>query len=350
MKHFTSNATSILIIETDPVKREMIQRTLAESEASIAIASSTTDAVAIAESSSSLRLIICRMHGVNIDGLELTRYLRAQPRDNKLTILIVVPEELLNQAGEAIEAGADDVLIEPFEARELRMLTDFFPSRRHRRIDAAHAANNGCPEPAKDSLNAAHSPATTSFVRPFFDTQSMRYTFQASPDQIEAWLTDERVTQVTLDRIMTCPECNAAPTFRFGCSHCGSAMVTQDNLIHHYACGHVGPESQFVHGHSDISCPKCRHSGLVAGSDFELTAGVFRCSDCSRTVNALSLIGHCVCCNHRFDAKTATIVDVQGFYVHGIRPIHLRTDSSPETRQNCESGKAQTTSPRRVTV
>ena len=143
-------------------------------------------------------------------------------------------------------------------------------------------------------------------IQPIFDAATQRYVYPTEAANIEVWDRDPDVIKVALDTVLTCPDCDAVPGFRFGCSDCGSGCTEQEMLIHHFACACVANESEFRDGR-DFVCPKCRVNGLVAGTDFETTAAGFTCSDCFAKVDQPELIGHCTQCSLRFPAHQATV-------------------------------------------
>ena len=62
----------------------------------------------------------------------------------------------------------------------------------------------------------------------------------------------------------------------------GSVKVTNERLIHHFACAHVAPVSDFEKG-GELVCPKCRMRRMIVASDFEYANGPYRCADCHRS-------------------------------------------------------------------
>jgi DNA-binding response OmpR family regulator len=343
---------SVLIVEDNHLTLALIQNTLDEARTRYQTCTSTQDGWNAVRTNPAITNVLVRMKSNDIDGCELTRRIRDVRSAEQLPVLMIVGEEQLELAGNALDAGANDVLIDPFEARELRMRINIHAGGTRHRVDMSHALENGKSEATDAVTENAQSTVTyadngiayeriSSFVVPVFDPVSMRFTYGASEEQVAAWKSDESVTKVALDQIMVCPCCSAVPTFRLGCGCCGSAAAMQESLVHHYACAHIGAESEF-HQDGQISCPKCRQKKLVAGSDFEVVPGGFACSDCGSRTSELQLIGHCLSCQHRFPAHEAAVVHLTGLHVHRIQEVKVESSEQSTTRQSVRSTLRET--------
>ncbi len=343
----------ILVVDSNLRTLRVIQNTFDEANVLYETCSGTEDGWNLVRTNPQLTSVLIRMKADNIDGCDLCRRIREVRSDEQLSILMIVGEDQLEHATSALEAGATDVLIDPFEARELRLRMNILSCSDRRRVDEAHSTTvpetEESPEPVTDSEVSGQSGQIPNLVMPKFDPQSQRFTYGASEDQIAAWKNDETVTKVALDQVLVCPCCAGLPTFREGCGNCGSAWTQPEALIHHYACAHVGPESDFRKGH-DLLCPKCRQTGLVVGSDFETVTGGYRCADCAARTSQSELIGHCLSCQHRFPATEAVSLELTGFHVHRVQEVDtavgtdrvIRENRSPQRRSVRE--KSRTTS------
>lgn len=138
-------------------------------------------------------------------------------------------------------------------------------------------------------------------------TFSLQHTLP--PEMLDQWVRAGALTKTVSDQILVCPHCSSLPTFRNGCRKCGSARVTQDELIHHYACAHVDRSLAFQK-EGGLVCPKCHVQKLIVGADFEYLSGQFCCSDCQWEDATLESIAHCLRCNYRFAAAEAAVQEV----------------------------------------
>ena len=315
---------TILVVEENPQTLRAIKDTFSEAGAKYVVCLSDDDAWSRIEANADFTCVLIRMDSGSINGCELCRRIRGLRSAESLPILMIVAEDQIELADRAIEAGATDILIDPFEPRELRMRTNVYPTSMRNRVDDGHQFTAAESMPAVESVNSSDatrpSQSHTSVVTPKFDPHLQRFTYGASEEQLAAWRNDESVTRIDLDRILVCPCCSGVPTFRMGCGCCGSAMTEPDTLIHHYACAYIGAEAEFRKGH-ELVCPKCRQKDLISGSDFETVLGGHMCADCHSRISQPELIGHCLSCQHRFPADQAVTIQLTAFHVHRVREI-----------------------------
>lgn len=314
----------ILIVEQDPQALRVIESTLTDANAKFEVCTSTEVAWTRFQADPSIKCVLVRMNSATIDGCELCRRIRDIESADSLPVLMIIAEEQIELAGNAVDAGATDIVIDPFEPRELRMRMNLTSNPRRSRIDESHQYAVAEEKPSNEAVNYLEPVQAvrrhTSVVSPKFDPQRQRFTYDASESQIARWKDDPSVTKTVLDKILVCPCCEGVPTFRMGCGCCGSAMTEPDVLIHHYACAYVGSDAEFRRG-GDLVCPKCRQTNLVAGSDFETVPGGHACADCGEHSSQSELIGHCLSCQHRFPADEAATQVLTAYHVHRVHEI-----------------------------
>ena len=153
---------------------------------------------------------------------------------------------------------------------------------------------------------------------PNFDHSRLAFTLPAAPAVYDNWAAAGVMQKVLLDKAMVCPRCGALPTFRNACRKCGSGRVTNDRMIHHFACAHVDFVEEFEAGDGELVCPKCRVKKLVVGSDFEFLIGEYRCQSCAWRDSDIQLYGHCLRCNNRFASHQAREQELHQYHVHRL--------------------------------
>lgn len=317
-----------LIIDDEVESLRVILSTLEDAQVPFINTATTEAAWQAFQEDSDISLVLLRLGSQNIDSLDLCQRIRSVRGRNDLSIIIILDENQLSKGAEALIAGASDLLIAPFEPRELRMRGNIVPPDQERRVDQAHTVAELSPELASEPQ----------LFLPSFEPATLKVGFGKLNGRVEQWKADADTKQITVDRIIVCPECEAIPTFRPGCGACGSAFVEQEILIHHFACAHVGPETEF-RGASGLVCPKCRLTDLIAGSDFEQIMGCLRCSDCEAIMAEPKSLGHCLSCQNRFLAEDGKLVDVVGYQV-GISASSAFI--APPNFQTAESRKNST--------
>jgi CheY-like chemotaxis protein len=159
-------------------------------------------------------------------------------------------------------------------------------------------------------------------IIPKFDPQSLQYRHPHAAEVLEKWAAVGVLRPFLLDRVDVCRLCRCVATFRQGCRSCGSARVTSQRHIHHFACAHAAPADSFQHG-GGVRCPKCRAEPLVVGRDFEYMAGPYRCADCQWTDSEYEHVGQCLGCGFRFARSQALEHDLTGFDVRRLDLLAL---------------------------
>ena len=300
------NIRKALVVEENHEVLKTIVSTLEDAQMAYTCASTQQQALDQLKSDQ-FSLAIVRGIGSNIRGTELCRAIRSNKTSEELSILIMLSEDQLASGAEALIAGANDLLIAPFEPRELRMRAKIVAPDQLRRFDESHTL-------------ATSGDGESNWFAPDFDPATHRISFGDQQSRVPIWESDPGTKKIALDEIITCPECGGIPTFRHGCGACGSAFVEKEVLIHHYACAHVAPEADF-RTPSGLVCPKCRLTDLVAGSDFEQTDGCYRCLDCDAISVETQLIGHCLHCQHRFAASEGKVQSIYGYQTGQQRSV-----------------------------
>lgn len=102
---------------------------------------------------------------------------------------------------------------------------------------------------------------------------------------------------VPVDRVFVCPGCHGyrVPVKEL-CPECHSSNLRTESSMHHFRCGYVAPESEFmVHGRP--ICPKCHASLRHIGVEYNRPGLFSVCHDCGHWVSEPQLRAWCVDCN-----------------------------------------------------
>jgi sigma-B regulation protein RsbU (phosphoserine phosphatase) len=110
----------VLIAEDDAVSRRALEATLAAWGYPVVVTVSGTEAWAVlgADGSPALAVLDWMMPG--LDGVEVCRRIRAAGRAEPPYVLMLTAKDRPEDAAAALEAGADDYLVKPFNRVELR--------------------------------------------------------------------------------------------------------------------------------------------------------------------------------------------------------------------------------------
>ena len=110
----------ILVAEDDPISRRSTIEILAKDGYRIVEAVNGTDAWRILEQSDSPKLAIIDWMMPGLDGLELCRGLRDRSDGRLAYVILLTAKRERDDVVAGLEAGADDYMIKPFHAEELR--------------------------------------------------------------------------------------------------------------------------------------------------------------------------------------------------------------------------------------
>ena len=123
---------------------------------------------------------------------------------------------------------------------------------------------------------------------------SLQYEYPISEKVLSSFVDVGIARRELYDTCIVCPECKAIHTSRPGCNNCGSGRVRAEELVHHYACGHVGSIHEFDQGNGIMKCVKCRKVNLIPSIDYDITRGLILCNECGNRMNTPLLIGQCL--------------------------------------------------------
>lgn len=105
----------ILVVDDNEVNLKLL-RLLLESEGhAVRTASSAVEALALLEQEARPQVILMDIQLPGMDGLELTRRLKADPRYGDIPVIAVTANAMKGDADRALAAGCDDYLTKPID-------------------------------------------------------------------------------------------------------------------------------------------------------------------------------------------------------------------------------------------
>lgn len=121
----------ILLVDDDPMQLELEQFQLSSSTEEYRFSRAQTGEAAVAACAADRPDIILLDIGLpDIDGMEVARRVRAAEQDESahahIFILVITAFEDADSRRAAFEAGADDVLVKPFDGFELQKKVEAF--------------------------------------------------------------------------------------------------------------------------------------------------------------------------------------------------------------------------------
>jgi DNA-binding response OmpR family regulator len=121
---------SVLVVEDDPEVRSLVEYTLAKEKFKVQTAESGKQALEILDGMVP-DVITLDLMLPDIHGLECCKKLRADPRFQSVSILMLTALDSLDDIVRGFETGADDYLVKPFQLPELVARIKALLRRRH---------------------------------------------------------------------------------------------------------------------------------------------------------------------------------------------------------------------------
>ena len=101
-----------------------------------------------------------------------------------------------------------------------------------------------------------------------------------------------------LHRIHLCPICKGDHLlFSESCTKCESSHLSEEDMIHHFRCANIAPESEYMYD-GRLRCPKCKRTLRHIGIDYDRPAKVSVCFDCGATIMRPAMKVSCAECQN----------------------------------------------------
>ena len=120
-----------------------------------------------------------------------------------------------------------------------------------------------------------------------------------------------------------CPKCNHSHLlYTECCPKCGSSNLKIQNIIHHFSCANVSPESSYNVG-GMLICPKCHKKLRHIGVDYDRPAVVYTCNDCENSFTSPITKSTCCYCQSTYPVNALVPRDVVDYEIteEGIRTL-----------------------------
>lgn len=129
------------------------------------------------------------------------------------------------------------------------------------------------------------------------------------------WLIEEGFIEPVkfVERIHLCPDCHSSMVLLTeSCPKCGSSNLQEQDMIHHFRCAHIAPESDYVYG-NDLRCPKCKHFLKHIGIDYDRPAKVYTCLACGESQMNSRIKVICSVCGHNTSPQELLPYDIKEY-------------------------------------
>ena len=128
-----------------------------------------------------------------------------------------------------------------------------------------------------------------------------------------------------VDRPRHCPKCDGAHlNYIDVCPSCAQIDIVQQPFLHCFACGHVGPEEQFLSQHT-LVCPKCMARLRHIGADYDRPLESYQCNACRHIFIEPQISAVCMHCRSISDPADLTPRPVYAWQLTEKGRISART-------------------------
>jgi CheY-like chemotaxis protein len=118
--------TTILVVDDEPCFREVVGDILAAEGHHILSACNVEEAFSAIQREKPAVILTDQMMP-DVDGLAFVHRLRANPHWADIRVIVVSAKAQRDDIDRALQAGADDYLVKPFSARDLRAILERTP-------------------------------------------------------------------------------------------------------------------------------------------------------------------------------------------------------------------------------
>ncbi|NNE15719.1 MAG: hypothetical protein HKN51_12120 [Saprospiraceae bacterium] len=100
-----------------------------------------------------------------------------------------------------------------------------------------------------------------------------------------------------IDKVNLCYTCEGSYlNFYESCTKCNSVDLKSEDLIHHFRCAYIGPESDYMKNDL-LECPKCNHVLKHIGIDYDKPSEIHTCKSCNNASQETKMKAKCIDCS-----------------------------------------------------
>lgn len=158
-------------------------------------------------------------------------------------------------------------------------------------------------------------------------------------DALEEMVRQGLLGRIFFERTHQCSHCQSRRVIvREECQKCHSSNLREEPLVHHYACSHQAPKSEFL-SDGRLLCPKCHDRLRHYSVDYDASGTIIICESCSHSAGDAEIGFVCMDCHGHTSAIDARTNDLHHYtltqqgisaVVAGVMPSSLVLDNTPE--------------------
>lgn len=166
----------------------------------------------------------------------------------------------------------------------------------------------------RTSLHAVNSrQSTIGYCFPLIEDMSI----EADPLHIikhmQEYAAQDYFSTQPVDKINICYDCHGSYlNFSECCTKCNSLDLKSEQLVHHFRCAYVGPQSDFVKDEKLI-CPKCDHQLKHIGIDYDKPSEIHTCRSCNHSSQETKMKAKCVDCSKENELDQLVTYEINNY-------------------------------------
>lgn len=132
--------------------------------------------------------------------------------------------------------------------------------------------------------------------------------------------------------VHVCPKCyDKGMIYTETCPKCGSIDVAEQNMLHHFRCANISPESSYMKD-GKLICPKCSRELHHIGVDYDRPTTSYVCNKCSINFAEPNVVCECENCLSKSNIETLVPIKMHNMKVNQLgRRMFAITDHFVES-------------------
>lgn len=315
-----------LIIDDDPLITILLRKMVEEHE-SLELAATAENGEAAIQllRATDIDLVFLDIYMPDMTGFEVLDQVERQERTQ---IIIVSGSD--SHGIEAFEYGVADYLVKPFSRDRFNTAVGKVLTKAKKRS----GSSNEISKLNEKIVQYIHSRGIFEFTPFPFREAKLGYIypmltsnldFKKESQALEILDAAEKegyLTSSFMDSFYCCNSCKSNYLLiRESCPKCGSTCLNAEEQVHHFACGYVGPISDFYKKNSktllnksnSLECPKCNKSLQHIGVDYDKPSTMFSCSSCKNRFQNPVVLAKCTDCQTNTPVENLVKTEIKSY-------------------------------------
>lgn len=315
-----------LIIDDDPLITILLKKMVQEHDSLelSATAENGESAIKLLKATE-IDLVFLDIYMPDMTGFEVLDQIE---RQESTQIIIVSGSD--SHGIEAFEYGVTDYLVKPFSKERFNSAVAKVISKSKKRS----SSSNEMSKLNEKIVQYIHSRGIFEYTPFPFREAKLGYIYpmltsnldfkkeSQALDVLDAAEKEGYLTSSFMDSFYCCNNCKSNYLLiRESCPKCGSTSLSAEEQVHHFACGYVGPISDFYKKNSktllnqsnSLECPKCNKILQHIGVDYDKPSTMFNCSSCKNRFQNPVVLAKCTDCQTNTPVENLVKTEIKSY-------------------------------------